>query len=81
MEERKFSTSYQRAALIALAGEDSGSYTNEADRLEPNFRVTFYGPNYNQLLKVKSVYDPDDLFIVAAGVASEKWDEAGFCRV
>jgi len=80
-QERLFTSSFQRAALTEIAGEDSGSYTNEADGLEPDFRTTFYGPNYEKLEAVKSIYDPGDLFIVAAGVGSERWDKAGFCRV
>ncbi|KAE9384029.1 hypothetical protein BT96DRAFT_950858 [Gymnopus androsaceus JB14] len=56
-----------------------GPYTDEVDRLEPDFQVTFYGLNYERLEEVKSVYDPTDLFIVAAGVGSERWDEAE-CR-
>ncbi|KIK57397.1 hypothetical protein GYMLUDRAFT_46272 [Collybiopsis luxurians FD-317 M1] len=82
-EQRLFTTGNQRQALTSIAGQDSGSYTNEGDRLEPDFQVTFYGSqaNYARLEKVKAKYDPGDLFIVAAGVGSERWNEAGFCRV
>ncbi|KAJ3876731.1 FAD-binding domain-containing protein [Lentinula edodes] len=81
--QHAFSSGYERAALVGLAGEDSGSYTNEGDRFEPNLQVTFYGSteNYEKLEQVKSAYDPEDLFLVTAGVGSERWDEAGFCRL
>ncbi|KAE9384717.1 hypothetical protein BT96DRAFT_982235 [Gymnopus androsaceus JB14] len=32
-----------------------GPCTDEVDRLEPDFRVTFYGPNHERLEEVKSV--------------------------
>ena len=68
--------------LANATGEsDSGSYSNEGDVREPNFQITFYGNNYVRLSDVKSKYDPNDLFIVGAGVGSERWDEYGLCTV
>ena len=68
--------------LASLTGEpDSGSYSNEADVREPNFQVTFYGPNYARLKSIKAKYDPNDLFIVGAGVGSENWDSYGICKI
>ncbi|KAI0061851.1 FAD-binding domain-containing protein [Artomyces pyxidatus] len=68
--------------LAHMAGEtDSGAYSNEADVQEPNFQETFFGPNYARLSEVKAAYDPHDLFIVGAGVGSERWDKEGMCRV
>ncbi|KAF7377498.1 FAD-binding domain-containing protein [Mycena sanguinolenta] len=64
-----------------IAGPNAGAYSNEADVLEPNFQTTFFGPNYGKLSAIKSKYDPNDLFIVGAGVGSERWDEWGLCRV
>ena len=68
--------------LAGLAGgELSGGYSNEADVLEPNFRVTFFGPNYPRLERIKAVYDPNDLFIVPVGVRSDFWDSEGMCTI
>ena len=79
---RKNFTATARPVLGALAGGDSsGSYSNEGDVLEPNFRVTFYGSNYPRLEKIKAAYDPNDLFIVPVGVRSEFWDSEGMCTV
>jgi len=66
------------AALTRQA--DSGSYSNEADAREPRFQETFFGPHYKKLSAIKTKYDPDDLFIVTAGVGSERWDVDGLCR-
>ena len=77
---RKKFTATARPVLAGLAGgESSGSYSNEADVLEPNFQVTFFGPNYARLEKIKVAYDPNDLFIVPVGVRSEFWDPEGMC--
>lgn len=68
--------------LMRMTGEsDSGAYSNEADVRETDFQQTFFGTNYQRLLQVKKLYDPDDLFIVGAGVGSERWDAAGICRI
>ena len=65
-----------------MTGEsDSGTYMNEADVREPDFVTTFFGEkNYQRLSQVKSSYDPTDMFIVGAGVGSERWDTDGLCR-
>ncbi|KAK7001890.1 hypothetical protein R3P38DRAFT_3283703 [Favolaschia claudopus] len=69
------------AILEQLSGPNAGAYSNEADIYEPDFQTTFFGPNYAKLTQIKAKYDPEDLFIVAAGVGSERWDEFGMCRV
>lgn len=74
-------TAHQVPLLQRLAGGPrSGAYSNEADVHEPDFQWTFFGPNYDRLSEIKRKYDPDDLFIVGAGVGSERWDESGLCR-
>ncbi|KAJ6486820.1 FAD-binding domain-containing protein [Mycena sanguinolenta] len=71
----------QLPRLEKLSGPDAGAYSNEADVNEPRFQTTFFGPNYAKLSAIKAKYDPDDLFIVGAGVGSERWDEWGLCQV
>ncbi|KAJ6466810.1 FAD-binding domain-containing protein [Mycena sanguinolenta] len=80
-QTRHFFQDVQVPILEELAGSNAGSYSNEADIFEPAFQTTFFGPNYATLSAIKQRYDPDDLFIVAAGVGSERWDEWGLCRV
>ncbi|KAJ7127944.1 FAD-binding domain-containing protein [Mycena epipterygia] len=75
-----FQTS-QLPVLEQMSGPDAGAYSSEADSLEPNFQTTFFGPNYARLSTIKSFYDPLNLFIVAAGVGSERWDQWGLCTV
>ncbi|KAI0031018.1 FAD-binding domain-containing protein [Vararia minispora EC-137] len=73
----------QAVPMLANAtGEmDSGAYSNEADVREPDFQSTFFGDNYARLTVVKAKYDPQDLFIVGAGVGSERWDDDGLCTI
>ena len=79
---RRNFTATVRPVLANLAGGDSsGSYSNEGDVLEPDYRVTFYGSKYPRLEEIKTEYDPNDLFIVPVGVRSEYWDSEGMCTV
>ncbi|KAJ7098241.1 FAD-binding domain-containing protein [Mycena epipterygia] len=71
----------QLPILEKISGTNAGAYSNEADVTEPNFQTTFFGPNYAKLSAIKTKYDPNDLFIVRAGVGSERWDEWGLCTV
>ncbi|KAJ6526200.1 FAD-binding domain-containing protein [Mycena sp. CBHHK59/15] len=71
----------QLPILENISGPNAGSYSNEADVLETDFKTTFFGPNYAKLSAIKRKYDPEDLFIVGAGVGSERWDEWGICKV
>ncbi|KAF7349910.1 FAD-binding domain-containing protein [Mycena venus] len=77
---RTFQT-IQLPIMEQLSGNNGAAYSNEADVTEPHFQTTFFGPNYANLTRIKAKYDPDDLFIVPAGVGSERWDEWGLCTV
>ncbi len=68
-------------SFFVVAGSPGTAYSNEADSLEEDFKTTFFRPNYPRLEDIKRRYDPKDLFIVAAGVRSDKWDKDGLCRV
>jgi len=67
--------------LAALAGPDSGAYSNEADVREPNFQSTLFGTHFSRLSIIKNKYDPEGMFIIQAGVGSEHWDTDDTCRL
>ncbi|KAI0313981.1 hypothetical protein OF83DRAFT_1285860 [Amylostereum chailletii] len=68
------------AAFSSIDGD--AAYSNEADVREPDFQAVFYGrANYARLEAVKRRYDPTDMWIVGAGVGSERWDVDGMCTV
>ncbi|KAM6494758.1 FAD binding domain containing protein [Amanita muscaria] len=60
---------------------NNGTYLNEASPYEKNFQNTFFGSHYARLKEIKSLYDPNGLFIVADGVGSEDWDKSLNCRL
>lgn len=70
-------------AMDALleAAPGAGSYLNEADFFDENWRQSFWGSNYDRLLSVTNRYDPDGLFVVHHGVGSEAWSTDGFTPV
>ncbi|KAJ7443592.1 FAD-binding domain-containing protein [Mycena galericulata] len=78
---RKNFQAIQMPIMVQLSGKNGAAYSNEADVNEPHFQTTFFGPNYAKLNRIKAKYDPDDLFIVAKGVGSDRWDEWGLCTV
>ncbi len=71
----------QLPILEQIAGSSGAAYSNEADSLEEDFKTTFFGLNYPRLEDIKRRYDPKDMFIVAVGVSSDKWDKDGLCRI
>ncbi len=59
----------------------TGSYLSEADYFDPNWRQSYWGPNYDRLARIKKRYDPDGLFFTHHGLGSEEWSPDGFTRV
>ncbi len=51
----------------------SGAYINEAEVTEPNWQQSFFGSQYERLLKVKKSVDPWGLFWAPTTVGSENW--------
>jgi FAD/FMN-containing dehydrogenase len=59
----------------------NGSYVSETDYIEENWQESFWGANYEKLLNVKNMYDPEGLFFVHHGVGSEVWSPDGFTKM
>ncbi len=59
----------------------SGTYLNEANFQEPNWKQEFYGANYERLVEVKRNYDPEGLFYAVTAVGSDSWDMDGDGRL
>ncbi|KAJ7601169.1 hypothetical protein C8J56DRAFT_767713 [Mycena floridula] len=72
-----------KAGLSQLEALDpgAGAYFNEASLYETNPQLTFFGSHYPRLAAIKRRVDPYDLFLVAEGVGSEKWDADLHCRL
>ncbi|KAJ6449463.1 hypothetical protein C8R45DRAFT_1044851 [Mycena sanguinolenta] len=62
----------------------SGSYHNEADFQDPDFKQSFWGANYNKLLAIKDKWDPDQLLYGSINVGGDRWtetEEGRLCKV
>lgn len=62
----------------------AGAYMSEANPNQPDWQEAFYGSNYDQLLKVKQQYDPNELFSAWTAVGSDRWYEnanGALCRI
>jgi len=59
-------------SFVKAATPGGGSYSNEGDYFEENWRQEFWGSNYERLLAVKREVDPTNLFHVHHGVGSEE---------
>lgn len=68
-------------AMIKDLTPNAGSYANEADYFETDWQNTFWGDNYQKLLKIKTKYDPKGLFYCHHCVGSEFWDNKGVCKI
>lgn len=52
-----------------------GTYGNEADPYDPEWREDWFGDNYDWLRSVKEKYDPDEVFWCWRCVGNEGWEE------
>jgi hypothetical protein len=69
---------------LANITPQSGAYMNEGDFNEPNWKQTFFGANYDQLLSIKEKWDPNSIFYINKGVGSDVWtvaEDGRMCRV
>lgn len=75
-------TKVKGAAQKAIA-PNTGGYMNEGDRLDPEWKTTFFGAKYTEHLATKQKYDPDNIFFCPICVGSDEWidlPETPLCR-
>ncbi|KAK4233326.1 FAD binding domain-containing protein [Achaetomium macrosporum] len=61
----------------------SGTYVNEADFNQPDWKEAFFGVNYDKLLSIKNKWDPNSVFYILKGVGSDAWtvgSDGRMCR-
>ncbi|CAF3524157.1 unnamed protein product [Fusarium graminearum] len=78
-DQKKITEVYMPQIIAVTPG--SGTYMNEADFNQPNWKETFYGTNYDRLLTIKKKWDPKSLFYNWRGVNSEVWNVANDGRM
>jgi hypothetical protein len=54
-----------------------GSYHNEGDSQEPDWKQAFYGKNYERLVGIKRKWDPKGVFWAYSTPASDEWELRG----
>jgi hypothetical protein len=52
---------------------------NEADRMDPNYEVNFYGTHFAPLSAIKLIYDPLSLLYCPTCVGKEIFCHANVC--
>jgi len=70
--------------MLKSISSGSGTYLNEANFEESDWKEVFYGSNYKRLVQVKRKYDPEGLFYAVTAVGSDSWMQDGdgrLCRV
>jgi hypothetical protein len=77
--EREMKTDLRESAMPALKSlaPRAGSYMDEGDPTEDNWREVYYGANYEKLLKIKKHWDPKGVFWNKNGVGSDLWKPIG----
>jgi len=74
-------TLIQDMKILEGIAPESGTYVNEGSRYEFDWKKSFFGAHYDKLRDIKRKYDPDSLFLIYEGVASDEWDADLVCRV
>ncbi|KAJ5806050.1 uncharacterized protein N7503_003652 [Penicillium pulvis] len=84
MLERQNQMTYEFIPKLEALAPNSGAYMNEGNFMQPDFQRVFYGSNYDALRKVKSKYDPHDIFYAKTAVGSAEWrerEDGRLCKV
>lgn len=62
-------------SIIQAVAPEGGTYLNEADPVDDDWKRNSYGSNYERLLAVKQQYDPEGVFYARHAVGSDAWVE------
>lgn len=73
--------SQEMRPLFEEVTPNSGTYMNEADYAQPNWRDAFFGRNYDDLVAAKRHWDPESLFWALETPGSEAWTVAADGRM
>ena len=68
-------------AELRSVASNGGAYVSESNFFERDWQDSYWGSNYERLLRVKRKYDPAELFFVHNGVGSEGWGSDGFTKI
>ncbi|KAJ0307612.1 hypothetical protein Brms1b_009970 [Colletotrichum noveboracense] len=80
-DEVHHDVTYNKIGAMKALAPGMGSYMNEGDALDPDWKASFYGENYDKLLSIKNVYDPESMFYCPTCVGSDMWEADGAGRL
>ena len=72
---------FDAAGVLRRVGPHSGAYVAESSYFQNEWQRSYWGSNYDRLLRIKRQYDPGGVFFVRHGVGSEEWSDDGFRRL
>lgn len=81
IEKIRKDITYVKTGAMKKQAPETGAYMNEADRLDPEFEVDFYGKSYDRLAAIKEEVDPVSLFYCPTCVGSREWVVDGVGRL
>ncbi|KAI9753687.1 MAG: hypothetical protein M4579_005039 [Chaenotheca gracillima] len=67
---------YKKLGAMKALAPNTGCYMNEADPLDPDYKIDFYGSHYDRLSCIKDFYDPHGVFYCPTCVNSDKFTES-----
>jgi hypothetical protein len=81
LQDYEHQMTYNKVPQLERLTPGGGTYINEGDFNNPNWKFDYFGDNYPKLLAVKKKYDPNDLFYAIASVGNDVWKVAGDGRL
>ncbi|KAJ5967707.1 FAD-binding type 2 [Penicillium viridicatum] len=75
VQEVKDKATYKKLKAMEDLTPGMGTYLNEADGFDPQWKENWFGENYNWLKSVKHKYDPEGVFWCWRCVVNEGWEE------
>lgn len=73
LQRKEDMMTYEKVPQLERLTPGGGTYINEGDFNNPNWKVDYFGANYERLLAVKKKYDPNDLFYALPNVGNDVW--------
>lgn len=65
----------RKLGSMKILAPRTGTYANEADPYDPQWRQNWFGDRYDQLASIKQNYDPEGVFWCWRCVGNEDWEE------
>lgn len=76
VQQKIHAATFTKLKAMQEFSPDMGTYGNEADPYDPDWKKNWWGDNYDYLLSVKDKYDPDRVFWTWRSVGNDDWEEA-----